>query len=738
MAEVRLMTALAILSAVAATAQSADKTAAAAAEGAGDREKIGEVLGKPVYRDQIRTGKGRKLKSEVHRLFRVPVEKQYFEKHRKELEPTPEEIEKTAIYFRRQFDERALNRPEVAITRTDDKIRELTRIEAQLDSATLSAGERRLLERRRDELEREVAGYVRFFAKFMLRSWKLRVHLYENYGGGRLLWQQAGVEAFDAMHEWLKDQERRGEFQITDPALRAILYRYWTTQKHPFLIEPNGPGFRLALLPPWQRPVDLEPDGEPAKTPGGKPAPEEARAPGADDQASKPKPIDRLNEKGFSKLHLAAMRGDAKAARELLEAGASSDVRQGTYRGTPLQYAAAQGHLKVVHVLLKHDATVDATDANHRTPLMWAAMSGRTEVAKALLDAEADVGAANHGGWTPLHYAVSKGHQGTAQLLINHGAPIHVRNNLSKAPLDLNPALELRIPDSEPQSRPDSGAEPVRARRAPDERQPGDPPCPPRTAKVFGRVVSTEYRNMGGTIERSIVYVARHPDNQRIGSSLSRKGEFEFQLKPGRYRLRCSANGSRGATFEVTAKQFTVGQREEELDLGVIDLPISRTTSLYGKPAPGLAGIVAWKDTEPIALEDLRGKVVVLDFFSYSCGLCHAHKPDLVRLRQKYRDDGLEVIALHSNSVKTFRELKEKMDPIFARVFGGEMPELPIGLEGPGESAVFTAYGITGVPAVILIDQQGRVVRRFHHAGKPELEEEIRRLLKKAAAADWG
>jgi hypothetical protein len=51
-------------------------------------------------------------------------------------------------------------------------------------------------------------------------------------------------------------------------------------------------------------------------------------------------------------------------------------------------------------------------------------------------------------------------------------------------------------------------------------------------------------------------------------------------------------------------------------------------------------------------------------------------------------------------------------------------------LDGKGTGRVFDQYGIYAVPAVILIDQQGRVVQRFHHAGKPELETEIRKLLK--------
>ena len=69
------------------------------------------------------------------------------------------------------------------------------------------------------------------------------------------------------------------------------------------------------------------------------------------------------------------------------------------------------------------------------------------------------------------------------------------------------------------------------------------------------------------------------------------------------------------------------------------------------------------------------------------------------------------------------------MAPALRQVFHDDPPALPMALDGAGEHSVFAAYGIHAVPAVILIDQQGRVVRRYHHAGKPELESDVRKLL---------
>lgn len=251
----------------------------------------------------------------------------------------------------------------------------------------------------------------------------------------------------------------------------------------------------------------------------------------------------------------------------------------------------------------------------------------------------------------------------------------------------------------------------------------------PEGCRVTGRIVSTAYRDVGGGIERAIVTVWALPELERVEEVYGEGGQFEVRLTPGQYRLICSANGTRGATFEVVPREITIAEDQDRLDVGDVDLSISRTTGLYGKPAPELDGIVAWQDTPPLALKDLRGNVVVLDFFGYYCTICHAHKPDLVKLREKYERDGLVVLAVHDDSLGTLDEVNEKMAPALRQVFHDDPPELPIALDGAGEQSVFAAYGIHAVPAVILIDQQGRIVRRYHHAGKPELESDVRKLL---------
>ncbi|HXD86451.1 MAG TPA: sigma-70 family RNA polymerase sigma factor [Urbifossiella sp.] len=270
------------------------------------------------------------------------------------------------------------------------------------------------------------------------------------------------------------------------------------------------------------------------------------------------------------------------------------------------------------------------------------------------------------------------------------------------------------------------GAEKSREKKSEVKSIPVPAPAVAGSCRVTGKVISTEYAKAGGAVERSIVYAFKTSDGNRIGESLSKERAFAFDLPPGQYQLQCTANGSRGATFEPTYKTVTIEKGETKLDLGTIDLPASEITKLFGKPAPELEGIAGWKNVRPLTIKELRGKVVVLDFWSHACTLCLHHKPDLAKLADRYQDKGLAVLTVHDNSEDDVDEALRKV-PDAVKTKAGH---LPVALDGKGKKGVFGAYGIHAVPTVILIDQEGIVVRRFHHAGAPELDKEIARLLK--------
>lgn len=262
-----------------------------------------------------------------------------------------------------------------------------------------------------------------------------------------------------------------------------------------------------------------------------------------------------------------------------------------------------------------------------------------------------------------------------------------------------------------------------------DEKKEGEKKKEAEGCRVTGRIISNEWRKRGGGIERAIVTALKVPDSTKAADLYAKGESFEFQLPPGKYRLSFSAVGTSGATFNGQTREIVVDKDQKDYEIGEIDLPISKSTGLYGHLAPELTGIIAWQNTPPISIKDLKGKVIVLDFFAYYCTICHAHKPDLEKLHNKYERDGLVVLAIHDSSLKTLDEMNAKMDPVLLKVFNGNPPKIPMALDGAGANSVFDAYGIYAVPAVILIDQRGRIVRRYHHAGKSDLEEDVRALL---------
>ncbi len=69
---------------------------------------------------------------------------------------------------------------------------------------------------------------------------------------------------------------------------------------------------------------------------------------------------------------------------------------------------------------------------------------------------------------------------------------------------------------------------------------------------------------------------------------------------------------------------------------------------LEGRRAPELDGGLTWLNSTPVRLADVRGKVVLLDFFEYSCVNCIRTFPYLDEWRKRYANDGLVVVGVHT------------------------------------------------------------------------------------------
>ena len=139
--------------------------------------------------------------------------------------------------------------------------------------------------------------------------------------------------------------------------------------------------------------------------------------------------IDERNAAGLTPLHLAATKGDARAAKLLITAGAEVDIQTGSGgRGsTPLWSACRYGHVEVVKVLLAGGADVTAKDWTGRQAVHIAAVSSQAKrVVQVLLKHGADVNAwGGVYGYTPLTFAVVWGPLDVVDFLLDEGADIN-------------------------------------------------------------------------------------------------------------------------------------------------------------------------------------------------------------------------------------------------------------------------------------------------------------------------
>jgi thiol-disulfide isomerase/thioredoxin len=127
--------------------------------------------------------------------------------------------------------------------------------------------------------------------------------------------------------------------------------------------------------------------------------------------------------------------------------------------------------------------------------------------------------------------------------------------------------------------------------------------------------------------------------------------------------------------------------------------------------APDFAGALDWLNVpRPLSLRDLRGKVVLLDFWTYGCINCMHILPDLRRLEEKYPDE-LVVIGIHSAKFTNERK-SDNLRRILVRY------DIDHPVANDADFAIWKAYGARAWPTQVLIDPEGYVVATASGEGK--------------------
>lgn len=151
-----------------------------------------------------------------------------------------------------------------------------------------------------------------------------------------------------------------------------------------------------------------------------------------------------------------------------------------------------------------------------------------------------------------------------------------------------------------------------------------------------------------------------------------------------------------------------------------VELPLDKSQL---KKAPEFEGITAYINSNGTKLSDLNGKVVLVDFWTYSCINCIRTLPYLVDWNQKYSDKGLVIVGIHSPEF----EFEKNIDNVKQAVtrFGIKYPVL---LDNNHDT--WNAYQNSYWPRKYLVDSEGYI--RYDHIGEGgylETENAIRQLL---------
>src|SRR5262245_14216271 len=166
--------------------------------------------------------------------------------------------------------------------------------------------------------------------------------------------------------------------------------------------------------------------------------------------------------------------------------------------------------------------------------------------------------------------------------------------------------------------------------------------------------------------------------------------------------------------------------------MSVISTPIGiSANSPVGKAMPSLGRATAWLNSRPLSEADLRGKVVLVDFWTYTCINWRRTLPWLRAWAEKYRDHGLIVVGVHTPEFS----FEKDVDNV-RRIAKEQNVDYPIAIDS--DYAIWNAFHNHYWPALYVIDAQGRIRhQQFGEGGYEQLEGVIQQLLAEAGHTDF-
>ena len=155
----------------------------------------------------------------------------------------------------------------------------------------------------------------------------------------------------------------------------------------------------------------------------------------------------------------------------------------------------------------------------------------------------------------------------------------------------------------------------------------------------------------------------------------------------------------------------------------VAAVAIAAGTGAHAAPAPDFTGIANWINSPPLSMQQLRGKVVLVDFWTYDCINCQHVLPYVKGWHQKYKDQGLVVVGVHTPEYGFERNLNNLKTAV-------QRNGITFPVAQDNRYATWTAYNNQFWPAFYLVDKKGEVVyTHFGEGDYAQTEATIRKLL---------
>ena len=167
----------------------------------------------------------------------------------------------------------------------------------------------------------------------------------------------------------------------------------------------------------------------------------------------------------------------------------------------------------------------------------------------------------------------------------------------------------------------------------------------------------------------------------------------------------------RGVLANLSGPQTTTLEQSLINKLTPSDIKHPEPSDILAKPipAPSLAGGGPWFNSPPLTMEGLRGKVVLVDFWTYSCINCMRSLPYVEAWEKRYRDQGLVVIGIHTPEFAF-----EKIEANVAKAIKDFNVRYPVVMDN--DRKLWKAFDNSSWPAHFFIDARGLI--RAEHDGE--------------------